>query len=143
MMRAVSALLAITVLTACSDPSSVQVASAKSPNGHVEAIVAETNGGATVDFGYEISVRSSPSGAPTRVASLYGAIRSEQAYGVNLVWVGERTLEIQYLRAKSAKLERGAVTLDGQSFAVRLKPGLLDASAPAGGMEYSSTHKAQ
>jgi hypothetical protein len=107
-MRRWSALLLIVLLAACSDET--HVASAKSPNGRLKAILTGTNGGATTSFGYEVDLETIPRwGRTVRVASLYGAARSQQAYGVNLVWLDDQTLEIQYLTAKTAEVERDSI----------------------------------
>lgn len=113
------------------------VATVKSPNGLVEAILDETNGGATTDFGYEVSLKGVSSGQrAVRVAKLYGAIRNESAYGVNLVWLSNQALEIQYWKAERAEIEQSPA-VNGQQIAVRFKAGVLDELAPAGGMDYN------
>ena len=107
--------------------SSDAVARTKSPSGNIEAILEETNGGATTSFGYIVSLRAAPfSTDRIRVASAYGATRNNHAYGMNLVWVDENTLEIQYWRARSAALESPSVSIGGIEIAVRMKAGVLD-----------------
>ena len=96
----------------------------------------------TTDFGYVVSL------APTKqpddaipVASLYGAIRNENAYGVNLIWADDHTLEIQFLRAKHTGLERSSpVSVGGILVKVRLRSGVRDDKAPGGGMAYNLEH---
>lgn len=128
----------VVALAACSGGSSDHVARAKSPNGRLEAILTETNGGATTSFGYEVSLETSPGGGDlVRVAKLYGATRNEQAYGANLVWLDNHTLEVQYLNAKSAIVERASLLQNGQTVMVHLRAGILDKTAPPGGMEYN------
>ncbi len=47
----------MTLCTGCKEKaSSYQVAHVSSPNGSLEAVLTETNGGATTSFGYEVSV---------------------------------------------------------------------------------------
>jgi hypothetical protein len=122
---------------ACSPEVDI-VANVKSPDGKVEAILGEINGGATTSFGYEISLRGvSPGQDPVRVARLYDAVRNESAYGVNLVWRNSQTLEVQYWKAENAETEHASISVGGQSITVRLKAGVLDKSAPAGGMDYN------
>src|SRR5712671_6554482 len=75
------------ILTGCfSSDSSDTVARAKSPSGAVEALLDENNGGATTSFGYVVSLRAVSSSATTgvRVASAYGAVRNDHAYGMTL-----------------------------------------------------------
>ena len=119
--------------------SSDTVACAKSPSGAVEALLDENNGGATTSFGYVVSLRAVSSSATTgvRVASAYGAVRNDHAYGMTLVWVDANTLEIQYWQARWATVERPSVSIDGMTVTTRVKAGVRDESAPAGGMLYN------
>ena len=135
--------LSVTLL-GCFGPSSDEVARARSPGGSLEAVVIETNGGATTSFGYEIYVV--PAGSAVRkgrrVASLYGAVRNQHAYGVNLRWLTPDSLNVEYLRAKSAKLEGPfPFELANQSVSVGLAEGVDDPSAPSGGMLYNPKHE--
>jgi hypothetical protein len=72
-----------------------------------------------------------------RVASAYGAVRNDGAYGMNLVWVDENTLEVQYWKARWVTLEAPDVSVDGASITTRMKADVRDESAPAGGMPYN------
>ena len=128
------------ILTGCfSSDSSDTVARAKSPSGAVEALLDENNGGATTSFGYVVSLRAVSSSATTgvRVASAYGAVRNDHAYGMTLVWVDANTLEIQYWQARRATVERTSVLIGGTTITTRMKAGVRDESAPAGGMLYN------
>jgi hypothetical protein len=132
------------ILTGCfSSDRSDTVARAKSPSGTVEALLDENNGGATTSFGYVVSLRALSSSATTgvRVASAYGAVRSDQAYGMMLVWVDANTLEIQYWQARWATVERPMISIDGTTISIRMKAGVRDESAPAGGMFYNIQHR--
>lgn len=109
-----------------------------SPDKRFRAILVETNGGATTSFGYIVCIE--PIGFLTsrhQVANLYGAGRSEQAYGANLVWAGARTLRIEYLDARIAELDDPDPVIAGERFSVQLKSGVNDESAPPGGMLYN------
>jgi hypothetical protein len=118
--------------------SSDTVAHAKSPSRAVEALLDENNGGATTSFGYVVSLRAvSSSSSVVRVASAYGAVRNDKAYGMALVWVDANTLEIQYWQARWATVERPSVLIDGMTIRTRMTAGLRDESAPAGGMLYN------
>ena len=83
-----------------------EVARTTSPSGKVDAVLMEASGGATTSFGYEVFVV--PAGKSTwlqkKVAFLYGATRSEQAYGVNLRWAGPANLTLEYLTAEAEDL---------------------------------------
>jgi hypothetical protein len=120
--------------------SNDEVARVSSPSGDVDAIVMEDNGGATTSFGYTVLV--APVGSShvrgTRVASFYGATRSERAYGVNARWVSDEVLRIEYLNAQSASVEPpGSFTIKGRSISVSLKAGVSDPRACQGGMSHA------
>jgi hypothetical protein len=118
---------------------SYEVAHAASPNGSLEAVLTETNGGATTSFGYEVSVGTMGAKTLTKVASLYGAVRNEQAYGVNLSWSGDHLLRIQYLRAKAIQNVSRSVTVGGQQIDIELQSGVVDPTAPSGGIHYNQS----
>jgi hypothetical protein len=124
---------------ACFGPSRDEVARTRSPDGVIDAIVVETNGGATTSFGYEIDLARAGGGvlSARRVAVLYGAGRSAHASGVNLRWIGLDVLAVEYLDAKSAKLEVPLVSIAGRSISVALAEGIDDPHAPPGGMLYN------
>ena len=129
-------LVAATLLYIVFSPSRDEVLRLPSPNGGIVATVVEINGGATTSFGYEIRLtRAGFNLGGTEVASLYEASRSDQAYGVNLRWVSEDELHIEYLTAHSAELV--PFRIFAPSVRVVLKPGVSDSSAPAGGMLYN------
>jgi hypothetical protein len=115
------------------------VVRAASQSGRVEALLDEINCGATTSFGYVVSLRpvASSMASGVRVASAYGAVRNEDAYGMNLVWVDENTLEIQYWKARWATLEHPDASVDGGTIATRMKADVRDETAPAGGMIYN------
>ena len=118
---------------------SYEVARVESPNGSLDAVLTETNGGATTSFGYEVSVGTKGAKKLDQVASLYGAVRNEQAYGVNLSWAGDHVLRVQYLRAKAVQNVSKTVSVGGQQVEVELQSGVEDAAAPSGGMHYNLT----
>jgi hypothetical protein len=124
------------VLDPCSSDTVVRAAS---PSGHVEALLDENGCGATTSFGYVVSLRPAASSVANgvHVASAYGAVRNDRAYGMNLVWADENTLEIQYWKAHWVTLERPDVSVDGATIATRMKADVRDESAPAGGMLYN------
>jgi hypothetical protein len=123
----------------CFGASRDEVARTRSPDGAIDAIVVETNGGATTSFGYEIDLAQAGRGlwSARRVAFLYGAGRSANAYGVNLRWTRPDALAVEYLDAKAAKLEVPLVSIAGRSISVALAQGIEDRNAPPGGMLYN------
>ena len=126
-------------LSACGLISKDEVNRVTGPTGAVDAVLVEKNAGATVDFAYEAYlVRKG--GSPwqgTRVATWYGAIRNQQAYGVNLKWRDSSNLELEYLSAKAQELEHAVVSVAGLDVRVALRSGISDPKAPAGGMLYN------
>lgn len=143
--NAMTGILVLTVLgVSCKEqPSSYEVAHVTSPNGFIEAVLTETNGGATTSFGYEVSVGTKGAKPLAHVANLYGAVRNERAYGVNLSWEGDHVLRVQYLRAEAVQDVSKSVTVGGQQIAVALQSGVLDPTAPSGGMHYNQTKQSR
>jgi hypothetical protein len=119
-------------------PSSDEVARVESPDLAVVATLIESNGGATTSFGYEVRLSENHTGfGDKRVAYLYGAIRSATAYGVNLRWTSASELSIEYLKALSADLEEREARIGPRTIHITLKPGVVDETAPTGGMLYN------
>ena len=135
--RVVLASTFILALPACGLVSRDEVARVSSPDGRIEAILIETNGGATVSFGYEIWLREKDRGSGELVARLYGAGRNESAYGANLRWTDDRQLSVEYLEARQETLEKPRVTVGGREIHVALKSHVTDPTAPAGGMLFN------
>ena len=120
------------------EQSKDEVARVVSPNGVFDAVLFETNGGATTSFGYEIYVvehGAKPTGSPAMF--LYGAIRNQSAYGTNLKWESTKLLDVEFLSAKSKEISRSSVSIAGQSVDLAVREGIVDPSAPAGGMLYN------
>lgn len=126
--------VAIVVLIS-SDVSKDEVARVTSPLGDIDAVLVETSGGATVSFGYEVSlVPRGVKGPGTLSAFLYGATRNDRAYGANLRWGSESNLQVEFAHAKRATLDKPIVTVVGRKVQVELREGITDAIAPAGSM---------
>jgi len=118
-------------------PRGEEVARVPSPNGRVEAILTESNAGATTSFSYNIYVASAGSRRPEwvgPVAKLYGAIRNEGAYGVNLRWSEEGRLAVECLRAEGIKIRSPVSRVGDQTVFTVVQTGVLDAHAPPGYM---------
>ena len=90
-----------------------EVIKVNSPNNQFTATVDEFNGGAMTSYGYTIYVSETGKRKATKVAYLYGAFRREHEYGVNVKWVSNEILSIEYLKAKS--VEQNANVLDRKS----------------------------
>jgi hypothetical protein len=110
------------------------VARVPSPDGTLEAILTETNGGATTSFGYDVSITANGSSEAKSVATLYGATRSKTAYGVDIRWLDERTLTILYLDAKSVQHVMTQIRVARHVVDIVLQSGIDNPSAPPGPM---------
>lgn len=120
-----------------------------SPDRRFDAILIETNGGATTTFGYLVYVTKA--GQPFRrhdtplwwlpnhqqqlVGSLVGAIRNSNAYGANLKWTTAKVLSVEYLTCDQKEGFKN-VLFDGHPITIQDKSGILDATALSGGMGY-------
>ena len=121
----------------CGCVSRDEVSRVTSPDGRVDAILFETDCGATCSFGYEIRLAPKGTRNGEEVATLDGAVRSEQAWGVNLKWLNADNLSVEYLRANHSTLLEQAVDIAGHTVKVSMHSGVNDLQAPAGGMQYN------
>lgn len=120
------------------DASKDEVARVPSPDGKVDAVLVESNGGATTSFGYDVYiVRAGARVSGNSAAWLYDALRSDHAYGVNMKWDSPNRLVLEYLQARNVKLSSPHPRIDGRSFEIAIRPGTLDSGAPPGGMLYN------
>src|SRR6266480_4951758 len=130
--------ISVALAAACFLTSEDEVARVTSPSGRLDAVLVETNGGATTSFGYYAYIV--PHGKTyergPRVADLYGAGRSHQASGANLRWEGSRQLIIEYLTARQEHLDRPLAVVGSDTISVSLRSGVIDTTAPGGGMLY-------
>ena len=112
-----------------------EVAWANSPDGRTHAILSETNGGATTSFGYVVELH--PSGhngdTPVNAGTLYGAVRSECAYGVDLRWLDPSTLALRFESAKRIEVPPSVVVGD-RRIQIVVQAGAVNNDAPCGGM---------
>lgn len=121
--------------TGCQRESSrAEVLRLPSPDGRVDAVLFETNGGATTSFGYEVEVTQHGSQEFQTIAELYGATRNESAYGVNLRWATNSVLDVEFLRTKTPPITHNPLLLNGRAISAVLSSGVNDPSAPAGAM---------
>jgi hypothetical protein len=123
------------------EPSWDEVARMTSPSGKLDAVLFESNGGATTSFAYQVYiVRKSERVAKSAlaVALVYAAIRSPCAYGVNLRWRGERRLDVEYLSARFENTTSPVRLGGSEPIQIELRSGIVDASAPSGGMVWNA-----
>ena len=120
----------LVTLAACVTEARDEVARVSSPSRRVEAVLIQTNGGATTSFGYEVHVVE-PGRKASRgreVAYLYGATRSATASGANLKWLSANELIVEYESARITRLQQPSVDIAGQRIRVLLRPGFADPS---------------
>lgn len=136
-LRSLALLLVFAVIAGC--VSADEVARTTSPDRSLDAIIIERNGGATTSFDYRVYIAGHKGSARSgiMVADLYGASRSDSAYGVNLRWRAGDSLWLEYQDAKDTAEVRHDVVINGRRVAVSLIPGIVDRTAPGGGMLYN------
>jgi len=121
-------------------PSEIEVARKTAPNGRVDAVIYETNGGATTSFGYNIYILKPGDKAGfliKPVASIYGAKRNKNSYGVNLKWSDECTLNVSYYESHRNSHLTDKISVLNKDYHIVYKPGVIDEEAPPGGMHYN------
>lgn len=92
-------------LAGCDSPPAAEASRLTSADGRMDAVVLEEGFNATTPYNYSVCVvpAGRPCGDDIAVAKVFGATRSEQAYGVDLSWRSPTQLEIRYLTANSTK----------------------------------------
>lgn len=125
------------------DTSRDEVSRMPSPDGTLDAVLTETNGGATTSFGYDVTISARGQKDGELVAHLYGATRNADAYGVNLKWADAHTLRIEYFEARKVLDVINNLSVNGQRVKVELVSGVEDPRAPAGGMWDNINHQAK
>ncbi len=73
-------------------------------------------------------------GTASRVAVIDGAIRNQDASGVDLVWETPAVLSIRYLHARQSRLLSRQVAVSGRAISVVERFGFENPAAPPGGM---------
>jgi len=116
-----------------------EVAWANSPDGRTHAILLETNGGATTSFGYlvELHPADHEGEPPVNAGNLYGAVRSDCAYGIDLHWLDPTTLVLRFDSAKQVRVPY-SVVVGGRRVRIAPQAGYKNDTAPCGGMLASS-----
>jgi len=129
----------VAFLGGCAAPTSDEVARVNSPSGKLDAIVHESSGGATTSFKYDVFVveRGAKAKPADVITTLYGTTRNDDAYGLNLRWHTDDTLYVEYFKTKSIVTKPKPSIIGGITVQVLLRDGVVDASAPRGGMEYN------
>lgn len=141
-MKNVLAAICVVVICGCAN-SWDEVVRVASPGGDVEGVVLESSGGATTSYSYRVHVVGKGKAVKegdAAVARLYGAVRNDSAYGINLKWPSDSVLVIEYFKAQSIQAKQDSVSLGEKKIQVVLRDGVMDSSAPTGGMFYNLTH---
>ncbi|MFC5060931.1 hypothetical protein [Actinomycetospora atypica] len=123
----------VLVLAACSpSPTRTEVLRVPSADAALDAVVVQTDAGATTSFGYLLSVV--PHGcaaAPDPALRVVDATRNPAAAGLGVRWTGPRALVVEFLDARFADPPT-PVTAAG--ITVDVHPGVPDPAAPPGPM---------
>jgi hypothetical protein len=86
-------------------------------------------------FGYNVYLKAnSVIGFRRKAAALYGAVRSECAFGVDVVWRNPEKIEIQYLNSKSDPDYAESLLVGTKAIDIELVAGVGNPSAPCDGM---------
>jgi hypothetical protein len=145
LMKILVALL-LSLLGGCvaGEPSHDVVARSFSPDGAIDAVLVESNGGATTSFWYDVCLarHGGTCTVAESIATIYGATRSDQAYGVNVHWVNDSLLEVRYLDAVRTKVA-DTHSMGDRMVKIVLRPGVRDDLAPPGGMLYNLQNRRQ
>lgn len=112
-----------------------EVAWAQSPDGRIDAILLEINGGATTSFGYvvELHPASHRGEKPVEAGKFYAAVRSNCAYGIDLHWVDRSTLALRFESARQVAVP-ASVNVSGRPIRILAQSGMVNSGAPCGGM---------
>jgi hypothetical protein len=138
-MRNIFLVAIVFLASSCFMVSKDEVSRVLSPDGSLEAILVEDNGGATTSFGYNVYIVKTGSNYrwAESAASLYGAIRNEHAYGVNLKWTSPDALNLEFLSARDIHHYDPTVLIGNRTIQVNIREGIADPNAPPGGMLYN------
>jgi hypothetical protein len=108
--------------------SHVEIARAVSPDGRVDAVVIETNGGATTSYAYDVCI--APHGEhcdrSDSVANLYASRHGNDDYGVDTRWQGNSLLRVEFGSADYSRLLEPGVRVAGREVRVELQSGVWD-----------------
>jgi hypothetical protein len=127
------------------EPSLEEVARIASPSGKLEAVLIETNGGATTAFGYLIYVvktGSKPPKTEKAPADFYRPAGNGSRYGVNLRWKNDALLYADYLSATLAHNSGHAAVYGFEPVTIELRSGIVDPSMPSSEMLHNIVHLA-
>lgn len=115
------------MLAMTAGPSQEEIKRIQSPDGLVDAVVVETNGGATTSFGYKVYIV--PKGLEFSekylVAKTYGSVLSDGEYGVDVFWE-DNMLQVEYATGRTMSDEtRPEVLIDGFTYTIQVKKGVF------------------
>jgi hypothetical protein len=128
----------VIVMSGCSGQGD-EVTRTMSPNRSIDAVLIEASGGATTSYWYKICVvpRGGNCSDTNVVTVLYGAARNDQAYGVNMRWFDSQHLIVEYKSVERVSMKRSSAKVGNAMVTIDLRPGIVDPTAPAGGMLYN------
>jgi hypothetical protein len=102
-----------------------------SPDGALDAVVYETNGGATEPFSYDLYVvaHGSSKWSGQHVAWFDAPGLNNNAYGIHVRWTSDDQLMVQYYSARRVDVSTLTPTVSGHRVSVEIKPGVKDPKA--------------
>jgi hypothetical protein len=118
------------------DTRPITIAVVNSPDGKIQGILQVSDGGAMSNMAFFVRL-GSPDAGMVEVAKFTDAVRSKDGAGVDLVWLGNNTLEIRYFNARYSVLEQPSITMAGRPLTIHLAkspaangamPGLITAA---------------
>jgi len=119
------------LIAGCADHK--QIARIPAPDGSVEAVVVEGNGGATTSFWYDVYIvqpGADYSSGPD-VAYTYGSLKHDREFGVDVSWKTPTDLDVAYQSAMKTSLNYSVTTVAGKQITVALRSECPESSASA------------
>jgi hypothetical protein len=126
----------LAILLFLTAPSHDEVARVTSPDGSMDAVLVESDDGATDPHWYDVYVvpKGSPYWTSPSSVVLYGATRNANASGADLRWETPLRVGVEYLDAERAKVEVSYVNVGAKEVVVVRRLGIVDAHPPEGNM---------
>lgn len=123
------------MLSGCGKPSFVEAGRINGPDGSMDAVVLEGGIDATSPYNYMVCIvpKGRSCGIDNAIAEVFGATRSAQAYGVDVVWQSATQLEVRYLTANRAELLHPS-SVTAKSVDILFRSGVENTRAPSGAM---------
>ena len=124
--------LTLVLTLVASAGSEVESSRVRSPNGALDAVLVERDGGAATQFLYDIYIvkRGAEYSGSSSVMQLYAATQNSRYPGATLKWTDPTELEIDYFCAESMQVYYGWINVDGQTVHIVWRAGVSNSPAP-------------